>query len=381
MIQKTISHQFETEAPRVIGDLRQAFRRLLEGLELESPIRPTELAKRLKIDNKLAWKIARVIQKESPFAAGRFVPGKTALKVFLGSIEKQGARTEDLESLLNAFSAFEATAKRHAGSRRGFELLLAAQEPDLESNVDIEERRAAYQANSYLWGIQARAQVALLIATREELISVDGLVELKRLRTRTAWRLAPAVRTEKRGPTRPLDRAENPLLPYLHNFSPATPQVSSLTCSSTKAHFGLEQGPVGETATQTFFFGQVFALDAQSQEPPLAQIEFRTPVEALYVDLLVHRRQLGEQIPRINLKSDLFGPRCESYDAMPLAERLQLLSGSKPSFRIKEHPAYVNLLDFTMAKCGLSLPDFVPYRLQLTFPPLPTTLELNRPTI
>ena len=110
-----------------------------------------------RIDPKLAWKIAKVIDCADPFAAAQYAPGSGGLRTFLRAAGRRHAPRAVLDAARQAFTEFEGLINFHAGSRRVFDQMLAAHtNEDEQPRLALEQRKLAFQGNSYTWGVQAR---------------------------------------------------------------------------------------------------------------------------------------------------------------------------------------------------------------------------------
>lgn len=391
---------FEHEAQTVISSLRRAVGDLLDRLPIPSPAGPTELGRRLGIDTKLAWKITRLLQANDLFEAGLFVPGAMAARRFLDAAAAQADGPQVAEARAR-FAQFEDLARSHAGDRRSLDLMLAGQRAGAARQAELELRKSAYQANGFLWGVQARVQLKTAIVApaadgeRIDAAVINGFFGLRRIRPRAPWRISSAYSVDDDGQVhtgfdwRPLD-------PALGEHDPATgPPLVSRFCSDPlppmevatgeagAVQYAFRGGPVGRRGAVDCVIGEVLGgVEPRFRQPGYEVhgvfLRLNTPCELAVLDLLVHRELFPEFAPRIHCFSGLYSgelfKRHLAADELPLSEPLVRIGTGADFPRLAEMPRYRELIRFSFDALRWDPDAFDLHRIQIPLPPTPTVL-------
>ena len=181
--------QFQQETVRQVSTLRELFAAMVRAL----PTRVTtasELQRATKLDMKLCWKVFRVIGAPDALAAAQYVPGPANMRDLLRTMGRLGVPDALLRRVEEASEHFEQLVEEHAGDRRTFDSMVSgyAGGGDGERAV-LRQRKAAFQANSHIWGVQAEAMVMTMIqrpseqdSSRLDEIGLRGEFGVRRLR-------------------------------------------------------------------------------------------------------------------------------------------------------------------------------------------------------
>jgi len=153
---------FIVDAERTLRRLQGALGEILDALP-GRPARPQHIVELLKIDQKLAWRVANTIQSSDPFAAAQYVPGLAAFKKFLAVAAKAGATETLTNNAKDAFTDYERLTRTHAGDRASLEMMLTACAQEDQTTADLNHRRMAFRGLSYVWGAQAKTQLKTAI--------------------------------------------------------------------------------------------------------------------------------------------------------------------------------------------------------------------------
>ena len=194
---------FEDDAARVLRRLRSSLAEILDALP-GSLSRPHEVQKALGIDTKLAWKIVNLVQNTELFASARYVPGPSTLKSFLKAAAKRDVSAALIREGREAGADFERLSRVHAGNPASLKMMLTACATD-RSAADIKHKKMAFQANSYIYGIQARTRLAacfLQPAAERGLIDIAwlcGHVDLCWLRSNARWIMSSSKKFDNGG--------------------------------------------------------------------------------------------------------------------------------------------------------------------------------------
>jgi len=385
---------------RSVSDLREAFARLcgsVEGL----PERPLQMARFLRLDKNLAWKVARLVEAADPGEAVRHLPGPTGVKLVLDAFAQGGAGESEIALVQAAVARFDRMVGEHTGDRATLELVLASGVTDRPDAQRMEaSRKLAFQGNSATFGVQARVRfgfqmLAPSAADRElvDVVAVGGLVDFRRLRTSAAWPLlsvslygaegggAGEVRHEPLGENRDG-------LPLMLDFCSAPLPLIRAVPEPEGIVYELAEGPIGDTAASTCVFGwRTAAVGSVRGGPEGSLAEFmltaETPAEALVFELYVHRDLPFEGAPALRATSSMHGrPRFPlaqhaRYD-LPLSEELEAVAAPVAHPLL---PRHAELVETACARAGWRLADFRAHRLTLRFPPIPCVFTLSYPLL
>ena len=149
------ANAFEADAEAVICLVKGSLSEVIAGIPTLSFKRATDLAVGLGIDSKLAWKISRFVDGTDPFAAARFIPGPSAMKIFLRAAARRHAPPGVISAAEKAFASFRQLVRAHAGNRKYFDMMVAAHATADRGSSDLEHRRLTFEGNSFVWGVQA----------------------------------------------------------------------------------------------------------------------------------------------------------------------------------------------------------------------------------
>jgi hypothetical protein len=160
------SRTFQTEAQRTLDDLRSAFAALINNAP-ETIRRPVDLQRAIGVSAPVAWHIFRVATAKDPLLAAPYVPRRARLITFLTAARRHGMPAPVLERAEAALDAYEELQREHAGDRETLDTMIGALRTDLADgaagHLDERTRRAAFKANSQLWGLQARVTARAMI--------------------------------------------------------------------------------------------------------------------------------------------------------------------------------------------------------------------------
>lgn len=189
--------QFERETLQLIAALRDDLRMLVGTLEGD-PTTGADLQRQLGLDMKLCWKLSRVLTAADSLAAAAFIPGRANMRDLLTEFARRDAPAELVERARNHAESFEGLIRRHAGDRRTFDSMVSQWRGEETEKVDLEQRRAAFRANSHLWGVQADVGFCTQIMQRSarEPDMMDGVVLTGELGLRRLRRIPTAMFTK-----------------------------------------------------------------------------------------------------------------------------------------------------------------------------------------
>src|SRR5678816_2906582 len=147
-----------SEAEAILHELRPALATILE--HLRPPVRrASELRKLLGLDQNLSWRMHSAATAPDSRALATLLPGRRAMERFFTAASLHDVPAHVLDHARASFDQFERCVVTHAGSRDAFETMMTEQAAGGGSDVewpgaasDFKHKRAAFRANSIMWG-------------------------------------------------------------------------------------------------------------------------------------------------------------------------------------------------------------------------------------
>lgn len=401
-----LQHQapFSVVAESMLEHLQSVLSRVVGALP-NRPSGATALAEAMNLQFGLARKIWRFLEDEDVFVGGRNVPGRPGFKLFFEAAAALGIDATLIEEARRASEEFIQVVQEQAGDRNTFDIMLATHAKTNDPRAEIELRRQAFRSNGYILGVHCSAifcRYILAPSDRSEehldVVGNVGFIGLKRLRPSVPWRILRSLKINARGEPQPVGMRE-PLFPLPDSWdsrdvadlplmvdycSSPLPRIERIPGRSERSGYQFSPAPAGMQGTVTCMLGEIFRADysryADPESPPSSsfRVPVRTPAEAAIFELLAHRDVLQGQTPRFEIFSDLF-------DELPLPFKLpgdRLHTNDRPltfpsAASLKpcpEVPGYAELTQRTFERLGWSPDAFVVIRVQIAYPPVPTTM-------
>ncbi len=395
---------FKAEAETVIRRVKGALSEVIAAVPHLSFKRATDLAVGLGIDTKLAWKISRCIEGADPFAAARFIPGPSGMKIFLRAAVRRHTPPDVISAAENAFESFRELVQAHAGNRKYFDMMVAGHASADRGRSDLEHRRLTFEGNSYVWGVQARTILRLFVVSPSadadtwDVIAIRGFIDFRPMRPQVAWRISRPYSVDQshsihgemvRRPLDPGVPADTSALPLLTEFcTKPLPEFRRRDAGRGQFDYDFVETSVGNTALLTCITGEI----VRQVEPrywhelyPDFCVTFpvRIPAEALLFDVAIHEDLFGGPGPlEPVLFSDLFSDSSElrytDADRLPLHEEVQQLGRGLDATHTRDVPRYPELLRYALHQAGWDPARFELHRFRMAYPPLPSTILLRR---
>lgn len=390
---------FEKDAVGVLGQLASSMRRLIEVTPGPTR-RPTDLHRSLGIHAKLAWQVHRVAHAHDALSEAGNVPGAAAMARFLEAAAKRGVPNEYLAEVREAHARFESFVQSHADTRGAFDSMASGITANGSDQVDLHYKRWAYKAASHLWGVQAKAQLSCFIhwpSTENpamlDLISLRGLVGLRRLRRNVSWVVARSRMTDDDGVTRkvterqPLEAYEDdPLqLGLLRDFcSKPTPTFRTVAGDEGFVNVSLEGDTVGNQSAVTCLFADVWRAgwpiyrDEHNHYHSHGSM-IRTPARVLIRDLLFHE---AAKIDPADASAHVLGDHRaltqgienRDHDRLALREELVYYGKGIEALSTPEIPRYHEILTHVLGRVNLDPRELHVFRLRMEYPVMPSTV-------
>ncbi len=365
---------------------------------------PRELSSCLKIDKKLAWKVVNLARGSELFTVARHIPGTAATKLFLKAAAKQGVPLSRIEAVTTAMKDFERLTKLHAGDRATLEMMLLSHGKEDRRRADLAHRKAAFAANSYIWGVQAKTQVKIDFLHpaadqgRLDYATIRGFVGLRRIRPDVPVVIARTRIVDDDGVSRSPPLLREPLDPLdvVSEDAPTSPLLRRF-CSNplarfrrvTGSHGFVEdewiEGEVGNAGSTTCFTGEV----ARSVVPQYRTEHdrwgthaavVRTPCEALVLDLLVHEDLYVPLDLELIVYGELAGRspvlliEGHAGNRLPTLESIEHLGKGSAVVHTPHVPRYAEMIRHTFDKLGWDGNRFDVYRVQIQYPIIPASV-------
>ena len=378
-------------------------RDLLAAVPGMQGFRPVDLEKALCVDLKLAWKLTHIAQSGDPFACVRHLPGPLGIKITAKAATKCGVPRDTVTQMIAAMSFAQEVGLKWAGNKRAFELLSANLSTAQDGRFISEHRRKLYEGGMHVWGMRASTAFRVDVIAPDargkhvDCITVRGFVDLERLRFDASWRLESAAVIDDVGklntrrtltPLEPCPSSQPPfLIPSL--CSAALPQLRPSMLGKMQ---GLElgEGEVGRASVATVVHGccmrRIQPIGNSAGHSGIFQVfRLRTPSEAQVMVFAVHRSLLADGVqPDATVYSDLNAApeRSMQYslgDRLHCGVELARLPKGIASVRVDGVPRLAAFLEDRMWGLAWDPSEFVVFRAEVNFPPIPSSLALEVP--
>lgn len=396
---------FVDDGKTAVHGLRRALADVLSSVGADAD-EPQEISRQFGLDKTLAWRISRVVREEDVWEAVQHIPRRPSIRLFIAAMSKHGATDERVETVWAALSEFERFVEVHSGDRETLEMMVSAGAKRSSGKRLETFRKSGFQANSAIWGVQARAQISLHFmapsATNPEAVSMStvcGLSEFRRLRPDVPWAVASVSQWDGLDAGGdawrpiPLDPTVQPGgAPLLKHFcSQPLPDLDLIKERQGLERYMLKEGSVGSTAAATLVFGWNYPSTASKYQSYPGEdgehgVMLSTPVEAVIHDLFIHRSMAFAFNPTAHVYSQLpGGPQYPSSGRkaglLPVGGDVVDLGYGPPDTTTTELPRYREMAEFTAKAMGFDLTDFQGYRFRLRYPPIPAIAVLRHPLL
>lgn len=338
--------------------------------------------------------------------ATTLVPGTEAMDILLRAMSLGTEGEQAAAEVRRSFAAFEEMVRTHVGDRPTLELFMDGM---MRGSRTLEvSRRLAFRGNSGIWGVQARVRsmTQLLAPNREQPDRLDiaiaaGLHDIRRLRSAQGWPIfrfarygADGFLTKEPRKLEALEKAQAPDEPLLimRSFcSPPGAEVRSVQSEMDVAH-ELMDGPIGQQGAVSFLFGMLERnsvpryAEAGAVEPEFGELGalVTMPTELIHVDVLVHQSMLDSFVPELVIYGRPFAgaeinPRVRDLYKLPIEEVITRIEYGAGAFASDQLPDQERLVQAIFTKGNWRAEEFVGFRVQIPFPPMPSTVTIRYP--
>ena len=361
-----------------------------------------ELSRRLGIDRTLGWKLSRIAGDKDPLTIVGHLPGESGFAIFIGAAERSGVVQPTLERARSTYANVKRLIAENAEDRESFEMLLAGyQEPAASEAVMLGHRKAAFRANGFIWGVQARVHYsAAFIGLSDEPgmssgARVYGFSDFQRMRPDLAWTIRrrrlvheldgrPVVGVGSPQPIDPEDAADGSLL--LSEFcSTPLPGIREVP-----THDGddiqIAEGPVGTQGAVTIMMGEkIRKVGPTARDPDNRYISLgnvlQTPCEVHVFDIFVARSLVEGPHPFTGALYGTLGgiltPQCGEHQRLPTAVHVVPLGRGVASARSRDVDRVPELARHVFAKLRWDEDEFLVFRTRIEYPPIPSEVVVR----
>ena len=369
---------------------------------LASPMRPVQLTQRLGLNKSLASRVVRAIHEEDALQALRGIPTPQGLQLISRAAKSNGAADPSLARLAGATAAYSALLAEFSGGRTDLEATLAGWLPDLRVRAERDARRSVFRGMTTLSGTRASAiyNSLYLLPSAEDQTRVDSLLvtvrqDVRRLQPSAELNVMRVVSLEDgnwRKRRRTLDGekiGDDPrklLIPELCSHPIPELELDSKDPGAMVLRIASKALDVNEFATLGVGW-RTTTHYARVASEGLAfgsiVIGASTPVEAMVLDLFVHKDLELAGLPFTSLNKDR-APYSTTRNAPPAEDSEQRTAAPKV-IDLDAHPSGLASQDVRSCKAiaenvcreaNLEANDFLKFRTRIEFPVMTEALTL-----
>lgn len=390
---------FQQEAVQRVADLRGLFEKLIGCLP--APVSSaTALQRATGLDMKLCWKVYRVVSAPDTLAAAQYVPGPANMRSLIETMSRLGAPAELLDKVAAAGEEFDTFVAAHAGDRRTFDSMVSGfAGADNEQKTSQRQRRAAFQATSHIWGVQADALVMAMIQrpsaedpARLDEIGLRAEYGVRRLRPTPAPLYEQSFsildrhgRDLTEGRRRPLSGSQGEIGLIPHFCTDPLPPVEVRQGAGGWANAVLMHTELGIKAAVDLAMG--FRLDGLSprylgeETHGWAIVHITKPFRTVVIDWIVEEGALPAP-PRpfgfISTKNTKMAPPEDLWTTAQLTdgEPIRHLGRGAEVLGVSHAPRYAEMVDWAIRSAGWDPARFETWRLRVEYPVTLTSVGL-----
>jgi len=389
---------FEPDCRSAFDTLRGALLELYANIGAD-PASPQDVARRFGVNKTLTWNISKVMSSTDPLATLPQVPGVSALRSLLQSMQRQGAAPAAVERVRAAATELHQVVELHVGDRATLELIVDGLGRNGDDRLEL-SRKLAFRGNSGLWGVQAKTRMMTVFMSPNknqpdqlDIAIVRGFIGFRRLRSDVSW---PVFQTRGWGdenesitkPWQPLDdHGDTDGLPLLTEFSTVDPSKLERVSSAQGTDYKLAPGPIGNTGAV-----DCFICDYERNAVGIYKTEHDTtgefgatisaPTERLIFDMIVHESLDFALRPEVRAFGGVFHERNEEaipegHVPIPLPQTITDLPGQPPVVATPQIPRYSEMVNFVCERMNWPAKTMRGCRYELSYPPLGSTILLR----
>jgi len=320
----------------------------------------------------------------------------------------RGVRPEPLDRFLNTVERFERVVRAHAGDRKTFNSLIAGLVGKRDPETELSHRRAAFQANSHIWGTQVRTRLVTLFAhpaTDElaDVLWVGGSLDLCRITGSTPYKLTSTAAINTPGEDADQDRLirlghpltsgdiTTPGSTLLTEFgTQPLPRMRNYVDRSGRLVVEVEPEQPGLRHAVTAYVAEryVHATNRYRSQSPddrtfAVSAFISAPVVLAIVDLAVARGTFGPGLPtpRAYMVANLRGgvrllDEIDDEQPIDILESLEImhLGQGTRAVEAQEVPRYPELFRHVCGQVGWDPENFDIFRCRVEYPVMSTSI-------
>ena len=390
----TPDDQFRDDAVAALGRFREAMERVVYSVT-RSLQNSRDLHVALGVDRNVSWQLFKLLGPIETLATAPYVPAGVSLKKVLTLAKKRGAAAADLAAASVAFAELEQFIASTSSDREGFEtMVMSYSESPEAAQVDLQHRKAAFRADSHLFGVKAETSViALLYHPGDapdtcDFVAARQLLGLRRLRSSTdvvidRWKVNRTFenwqdRKHVLGDALDADAATAHNAAILPEFCslPLLP-METVTDEAGDVRTLLRHREGGVGRESDLAISRVYRNTLLGRTPdgrPVIEglIEIARPTRLQVIDTLVHRPTWPHFVPSSGVYAHLSRRDVHHLDQVGVrltcADNLTFLGGGTDLLRMPEAPRYPDMVRHVCLKMGWRFEDMDVYRFRMDYP-------------
>jgi hypothetical protein len=382
---------------RAVHGARAALSGLLEAASVD-PTKARETARVLNVNRGVVWRVSRVVGAEDDVTAATHIPGPVGMERLIDACRARGVAEPALEVARQAVREFHDVVQLHSGDRRTLEILLANNGAQ-STSADLESaRRAMFDGGCAVWGVRAEARIRsmFLLPAADDPRMMDeadiaGYVALRRLR-QTPWPMSYRAAYTDDGSTdvpreEPIDLASASTdghLQLVREFCNPRDLVINKVITPRAIRHELPVSAAGSSDPITCVFGAIHRSIYPVRRTENCKfvggiLVLDTPLERVIFDAFVHRSIAVAGPPKVRLLDRMTRPHGFNIEeleseALPIDTTPRRLGPGSAGTVTPHVPWYPRMIESVVRRLGVSSDEFIGYRVEITYPPIPTGL-------
>ncbi|MCH2161501.1 MAG: hypothetical protein MK085_06465 [Phycisphaerales bacterium] len=387
-------------AREVVSAFTGSVMELLEATPSVEGNRPIDIARGLGVNMKLAWKMSHLATVASALDAVRHIPGSQGIRIVRDAAATHGCPEAICARLNQTFVKLQEFISAQAGSRRAFESMIAGVEESRDRRLEAELRRQLFEGGTSVWGIRAGCYHRLdaLSPSRTtgllDCSTLRSFIDVRRLRGGVSMNISRAANIDDGGiasqpaQDEPLDASVSPgSFPLIHAFSSGEVPV-----------FQAQEHPYGlidyvanrqehaDSAPFSIATGEVLRavqpIRVSKRHHGIFQLSrLRIPTEQVLFDILVHKDLLRPNVqPEAYLAGDMqstsLGIGALRRERLPVQVTVREVLGKLSKVMVGDETVE-SRMKTAIAPLDAEIAEFNWYRLEVTHPPIPTSLAFE----
>lgn len=394
------SPRFEHQTVELVTQIRDLFTQLVAVVK-PTAMTASEFQRATRLDMKLCWKVFRVIAASDGLSAAQYVPGPANIRDLLKTMKRLGAADALIRKTERAAEAFEQLVREHAEDRRTFDSMVCGFSGPQSDKIDLRQRRAAFQASTHIWGVQADAMIMTLIqrpaeshAGRLDEIGMRSDIGLRRLRPtpmplyELRYSAVDHASKEYTQGRREALSGDGSGLGLISEFSSRPlPELSIKTEPDGRSLATLVHGDLGLRAAVDLVTGCILRSWAPrfrgggGETHSWSTMQIARPCRVGIVDLIVEPGVVSSASPPrgfMTTRSHLVPPIQDLWTAGQLSdgEPVARLGRGAAMLATPEAPHYAESIDWAIRRAGWDPERFETWRLRVDFPVALSTIGL-----